>query len=147
MQVKDAKGTDFALLFLNAFRQFAAESNSNAAVQAMFKPRGNIMGVLLWDLDLHVAVYVIPAPTIPDMFYVVMSQTGEHRSDIDRSNNLLFEFREGTRWYEYTGFDMNKNVIEVFRQAIEDIINFFDREERPAEFAQVVAEKAHYYKV
>lgn len=147
MQVKETRGTSFALLFLNAFRQAATDSGSTAEVQTMFKPRGNIMGVLMWDLELHVAVYVIPAPGIKDMYYVIMSQAHEHATDIDRANNLSIEFREGSRFYEYIGFDMNKDMATVFRQSTEDIITFFDREERPADFTQAVYGEMHYYKV
>lgn len=147
MQVKDAKGTDFASLFLNAFRQAAAEDGSNAIVHAMLKPRGNIMGVVFWDMELHMAAYVIPSPTISDMFHIYMAVPDDYENDIDQANNLFFTFKEGTRVYEYLGFDMNKSASEMFKESVGDLINFFVSMNRPAEFAAVIHEKMHQYKV
>jgi hypothetical protein len=142
MKVVETKGSEFARHVVSTLKR-EIESNgddSDVEISVLYKPRGNIAGVLLYDCVNEVVVYVIVAGDKPGHFLVWTALAGETRSLLNEANNLSFVFIEGAKVYEYEAKEL--------LVAIEDIRALFREEKRNVErHFEVIHGRDQYYPV
>lgn len=143
MQLVQANGTGFILSFFDQVERMLRRDQRPATVTSMYKPRGNIMGLLLTEYDdtfnVHAVVYVIIVPHKPERFAVYMSAQGNNSHEHDECGNHMFTFMDGTKVFEYQ--------FEELGDACADIVEFFKTEQTPAlkrDFTAIVNDHQYY---